>query len=593
MAIDTPEKRRSVSGIGFFILGPGVTPNASEDQEWRQQAGWSYSGILAGGGGGFSATAVPAPRWPLSMHLYESMGGALIYTFPNPQGVTITDNEHGFESLTGFQEMLSHQAFWLYDLAPAKWVVLSCGGFTVWEGRLEDRKIQRGGFGFTAFGAKRYLDDTLYTALWSTKSYAGIRPVSSDEVVKSTPERWAMDNNNRIWFGLVAGETYNDDDHYGMQVWREPHLQAGEMTEIEFDYVLDLPTDWELRVLTDTENFSGGTVEATYISTGVPATVTGNIVAVTGPPAKAYLSFQVRNNTGAPVTYAGETGVAYARITNFRVRGSTNNAIYADEIVGSMVVYSNNLTLNTALLQSPGVDLTDELFEDMRISEIISYLADKGDNQTPPRKWEWGVWEKQVLFFRPQGDAALHWYVDADELTLDSTLESLVNVGYGIYQDTNGRTLRTPLEYEVDSFSKYGLFRFGSITERTTSLTKAELARDTLLAQNKTIAPRASLTLYGLFDAAGARYPLWMARAGDTLTIRNLPPTLSSEIDKIRTFRISRKSYDVDTDILTPTPEYPIPTLEIMVSSALTTTTTPPPGFTGGGSGVGITPFFT
>jgi len=45
MAIDSAEKRRSVSGIGGPPLIPGVTPNSSKDQEWRQQAGWSYSGI--------------------------------------------------------------------------------------------------------------------------------------------------------------------------------------------------------------------------------------------------------------------------------------------------------------------------------------------------------------------------------------------------------------------------------------------------------------------------------------------------------------------------------------------------------------------
>lgn len=45
MAIDTAEKRKSISGIPY--IAPGVTPNSSQDQEWRQQAGWSYSGILA------------------------------------------------------------------------------------------------------------------------------------------------------------------------------------------------------------------------------------------------------------------------------------------------------------------------------------------------------------------------------------------------------------------------------------------------------------------------------------------------------------------------------------------------------------------
>lgn len=48
MAIDTAEKRRSVAGIPFWI-GLGVTPNVAKDAEWRQQAGWGYSGIAAGG----------------------------------------------------------------------------------------------------------------------------------------------------------------------------------------------------------------------------------------------------------------------------------------------------------------------------------------------------------------------------------------------------------------------------------------------------------------------------------------------------------------------------------------------------------------
>ena len=47
MAIDSAEKRRSVAGVACFPLGPAVTPNSSKDAEWRQQSGWSYSGISA------------------------------------------------------------------------------------------------------------------------------------------------------------------------------------------------------------------------------------------------------------------------------------------------------------------------------------------------------------------------------------------------------------------------------------------------------------------------------------------------------------------------------------------------------------------
>lgn len=57
MAIDTAEKRRSLSGIQTTLL-PGVTPNAGKDQEWRQESGWGYSGILASALTTFSETII-------------------------------------------------------------------------------------------------------------------------------------------------------------------------------------------------------------------------------------------------------------------------------------------------------------------------------------------------------------------------------------------------------------------------------------------------------------------------------------------------------------------------------------------------------
>lgn len=47
--IDTAEKRKAISGIHLYAAGPGVTPNALADQEWRQESGYSYPGIAAGG----------------------------------------------------------------------------------------------------------------------------------------------------------------------------------------------------------------------------------------------------------------------------------------------------------------------------------------------------------------------------------------------------------------------------------------------------------------------------------------------------------------------------------------------------------------
>ena len=71
----------------------------------------------------------------------------------------------------------------------------------------------------------------------------------------------------------------------------------------------------------------------------------------------------------------------------------------------------------------------------------------------------------------------------------------------------------------------------------------------------------------GLYNASGGRVPLWMMRAGDTLTIRNLPPGAGTAIDKIRKFRVKRTTYDVDNDVLTPEPELEAPSLEFLVAN--------------------------
>ena len=48
MALNTPEKRRAAAGVGFFIVGPGVTPNSAKDVEWRREVAWSYPFNLGG-----------------------------------------------------------------------------------------------------------------------------------------------------------------------------------------------------------------------------------------------------------------------------------------------------------------------------------------------------------------------------------------------------------------------------------------------------------------------------------------------------------------------------------------------------------------
>jgi hypothetical protein len=67
MAIDDREKRQSVVGINM-IAGPSPTPTAAQDQAWRQEAGYSYSGILAD-----APVAVTGTRYGLLLKVYNGL----------------------------------------------------------------------------------------------------------------------------------------------------------------------------------------------------------------------------------------------------------------------------------------------------------------------------------------------------------------------------------------------------------------------------------------------------------------------------------------------------------------------------------------
>ena len=48
MAIDTALKRKAAAAVALVFFAPGVTPDATKPQAWRQSAAWGYPGIAAG-----------------------------------------------------------------------------------------------------------------------------------------------------------------------------------------------------------------------------------------------------------------------------------------------------------------------------------------------------------------------------------------------------------------------------------------------------------------------------------------------------------------------------------------------------------------
>lgn len=594
-------------------------------------------GVSAGAAAPVITLPAPIGGIRLALQLYNAPDGALLADFSNAESCVATTGAHGFRSLSCFVPMTLAESFVYYDQAPGKWLSLNYGAGAAWEGRVEDREIVDGGLRLTAFGAWQAMYDVPYTALWSAGGVAGWRPLTTDEFSDATPEKYEIDNNNRIYVAPKKGEIFQNAPHkIGRIGFQIPDDSSREFVGVQFDYEFAGVSPWRGQLNTNDAAWGSGASVWSVIGTGSVQTGSVHLTLT----ARASAQFLVLYNSGTPAVYSGETGDTYLKITNLRFVTTTTNrvntttattisagsqvvtpadmsriyvgqrlfvdaglatsesvtitavsattftatfansysgtttiqahVVYADEIVTDLVghtsgINSGQLSDSTALIESPALDLADEVYEDEWPGDIATKLAGLGDNQVPPRLWEVGVWEDRRLHFRPRGSAGRQWSVDVEAFEVNSTLENLFNSAYGVYRG-NGRALRTAVANDAASQARYGIVRRRAVGAQTTSETQAAVQRDAALADGATIRPRSSLAPDFLMDATGAIYPKWMCRGGDELTIRNLPPTLSVDIDRIRTFLLAEVTYDALVDKFEPVPEEPPASLEVLVA---------------------------
>jgi hypothetical protein len=302
-----------------------------------------------------------------------------------------------------------------------------------------------------------------------------------------------------------------------------------------------------------------------------------NVTATVGSTARMYVG-QMLQIGGAAVSESvtvlsiGSATQLNATFINSYVIGDTVQAhiLYADEIVRDLVstvdtLNPSQISGSTALIQSPGVDLLQEVYEDENPADVLDHLMTLGDTQSLARQWEWGVYANQVLYFRPRSTSGRTWYIDISEIDVERTLDTLYNAIYATYQDAAGRTLRTALSSDANSIARYSLTRKQMLATKTTSATQAGIQLAAALIDRASPPPRAGITIDRIFDGNGSWWPLTAVQAGDTIIIRNLAPTLSTSIDRIRVFRTTRAEYHFDDNTLSLEPEIARPTLDVLI----------------------------
>jgi hypothetical protein len=278
-------------------------------------------------------------------------------------------------------------------------------------------------------------------------------------------------------------------------------------------------------------------------------------------PSESLLVTSVTNSTQFVATFVNAYAIGNA------VQGPR---ILADRILTDMVsavatVNTTQLRSSTTFIQSPGLDLTDAVYEDADMTSTINEIVNLGDNQTTPRVWQ-AMTIDRALCFAPQGDSTVSrsWLIEIDpeSFTAQQTLESVINSVYATYTDADDLTQRTAATEDTVSISRFGLTRRVAVQSDTTTSTQATTTRDMALADRKRGIPRVKLTVRRVLTAYGATARLWDIRAGDQASIINMP-ILGGSLDQLQTFYVSETNYNFGPTIEV-TPASPPPRLAVI-----------------------------
>lgn len=307
-----------------------------------------------------------------------------------------------------------------------------------------------------------------------------------------------------------------------------------------------------IRVVTSIANMVNTTI-GSNISAGsqtvTPASMTGIYVGQ-----KLVIDGSGVGDTGETVEVTAITSTTFtavfaiAHTTAITVKGLV---VYADEIAEDILSAVNTLNTgalssSTILIQSPGVDMFDCVYEDKRGDEIVDELAQRGDNAG--NVWETGV-SDDVLYFRPAGDEAQTWAVDAETFDLTRSIDPMANQVKTVYKQADDRLLRKSALVDLFAVAeKYGIKRQTTHDVHTTSVTEAETVRTQIETASQDPAPQVKLTYKRLHKQGGTLADKTMLEVGDVLIARNLPPTLDVPPDNDVAFTVLGVDYDLLTD---------------------------------------------
>jgi hypothetical protein len=501
----------------------------------------------------------------LSYKVFKSYGGALVADWSvQVQGLTIETTPRGYGTCTATIPMRRRTARHWYATLDNAHLVISENGLTRYEGRIEITETTSEGLALTAYGYSRAYSDIAMSDMWSTMSVAEWITVTLDMAGGRNADMYEMDTDNRVAIGLQKGSTYRTGlTDGGTMQYEMPLLAQSGLQSFSGTYNVLLPVNWKFQIVAYSAGYTSGLLLLDLVATGVLQTAAFNYTTLAGRP---IVLINVFNNTGGNVTYAGENGTNYAKLTGIRATISDFSTLTSDEIVRKMVsrtVAANPLQASsvTARIKSPGIDIKEYAYDQVYACDVLDYLAAlAGDGYL----WSWRVWDKQILIFdRIVSTAQTFQIRTTPDISRD--MGSLRTGVAPIYTDAqNKQVVGTPI-LSATAEARYGIRRTMYYTAPTSSSADATTLATAVLVDASVINAWGDITVTELWQN-GQRVPLTALRSGDIVQCIEFPSTGNSETDKTRQFTVTVTGYDHDSRALTISPEQRQPTIDSLLA---------------------------
>lgn len=480
--------------------------------------------------------------------------GRRLFNNVQPRNIKLSRSRRGLESASCLLPIpLAQASRWMGAGGLSEVIITTSAGVVIGRGRIEDIGAATGGTTVQAFGYSRAMSDTPYIALWSHSGSADYRQVGDKELSFTSNERYATDNNNRLYMAVRKGNESVNTARARL-VYNLPDRGDRAATSVTYTYDIlgDTGAEYVLLVSGYDQNWTV-TNSTSHTVTATPATAT-NTHTFTGSTTRVVFSWS--RNSATPHEYTGETGEACrAIITGLRIRTLGTGAIYASDIAARLRQWvsslNGHLVATDALVEATTRDLLSERYEDALPRNILEHLTD-GDS-------EWGVDSHKQFYFRPRRVRRV-WQVESSDLRLPYSIEAAKNSAYVVHRNEAGETLRTAGLDRQTAVDAFGLIRRVAVFDSTTSTATAEAIRAAFLDDQEANTIMADVGIRRVIAPGGRIGKMWEVEPGDVIRIINAP-AYSQFVAQAFEFSVNRTEYDHERRLLRAEPDTPTRTL--------------------------------